>query len=84
MNKIGLFCFFKNDKTFFNLFSKSPLYLVPAIRAAMSSAYTVVSFIMSGTLPVVISFAIPSAIAVLPTPDSPTSNGLFLVLLDRI
>ena len=35
-------------------------------------------------MPSTIHSAIPSAIAVLPTPDSPTSNGLFLVLLAKI
>ena len=37
-----------------------------------------------GTLLLQIRYAKPSAIAVFPTPDSPTSNGLFFVLLDRI
>ena len=40
--------------------------------------------IRSGTFFSVISFASPSAIAVLPTPDSPTNKGLFLLLLARI
>ena len=39
---------------------------------------------MFGTLLLQIRYAKPSAIAVFPTPDSPTSNGLFFVLLDRI
>ena len=37
-----------------------------------------------GTLPSTIFFAKPSANAVLPTPGSPTNNGLFLSLLHNI
>ena len=39
---------------------------------------------MSGVSPVEIKYASPSAIAVFPTPLSPTNSGLFLFLLDRI
>ena len=42
------------------------------------------SLIKSGTLFSVINLARPSAIAVFPTPDSPTSRGLFLLLLAKI
>ena len=38
----------------------------------------------SGTSPLTILWAIPSAMAVLPTPGSPTRMGLFLVLLERM
>jgi hypothetical protein len=41
-------------------------------------------FKFSGTSPFTIRCAMPSAIAVLPTPGSPTSMGLFFVLLERI
>ena len=39
---------------------------------------------ISGTLPFTIRCANPSAIAVLPTPGSPISTGLFLVRRLRI
>ena len=39
---------------------------------------------ISGTLPLAISWASPSAIAVLPTPASPMRTGLFLVRRHRI
>src|SRR6185436_17568948 len=58
--------------------SKSPRYLVPASSAPMSSAYTVDLVSRSGTLPSTMRRARRSAMAVLPTPASPTSSGLFL------
>ena len=42
------------------------------------------SFRFSGTSPLTILNAKPSAMAVLPTPGSPIKHGLFLVFLDRI
>ena len=39
---------------------------------------------MDVTYPLDIKYARPSAIAVFPTPDSPTNNGLFLFRLDKI
>ena len=42
------------------------------------------SFRPSGTSPLTILNAKPSAIAVLPTPGSPINTGLFFVFLDRI
>ena len=50
----------------------------------MSSAKIVLSFRPSGTSWRTIRWARPSTIAVLPTPGSPTSTGLFFVLRDRI
>ena len=44
-----------------------------------SSAITRLSLSVSGTSPRTIRWARPSAIAVLPTPGSPISTGLFLV-----
>jgi len=70
--------------TAFNLSSNSPLYLAPAIKEPISSAYIILSFKPSGTSPRTILSANPSTIAVLPTPGSPISTGLFLVLLDNI
>ena len=70
--------------TAFKRSSNSPLNLVPAINAPMSKAKIRFCLRPSGTSPRTIRNAIPSAIAVLPTPGSPISTGLFLVLLDKI
>ena len=64
--------------------SKSPRYLVPASRAPMSSEYTVASARTSGTSLSTMRRARPSAMAVLPTPASPTRSGLFLRRRQRI
>jgi hypothetical protein len=45
----------------------------------MSSATTRLPFSPSGTSPATMRLASPSTIAVLPTPGSPISTGLFLV-----
>jgi hypothetical protein len=50
----------------------------------MSREKISLSFKFSGTSPLIILWAIPSAIAVLPTPGSPIKIGLFFVLLVRI
>ena len=76
--------FWTSFKTAFNLSSNSPLYLAPAINAPISKENIVLFFNPSGTSPFTILFAKPSTIAVLPTPGSPISIGLFFVLLDRI
>ncbi len=59
--------------------SNSPRYFAPAITAPMSSAISRLSRSDSGTSPFTIRSASPSAIAVLPTPGSPISTGLFFV-----
>ena len=59
--------------------SNSPRNLVPATSAPMSSAITRRFCRLSGTSPETIRCASPSTIAVLPTPGSPISTGLFLV-----
>ena len=59
--------------------SNSPRNLVPATSAPMSSAISRRSCRLSGTSPETIRWASPSTIAVLPTPGSPISTGLFLV-----
>ena len=59
--------------------SNSPRYFAPAISAAMSSDNTRLFFKVSGTSPLTIRCARPSTMAVLPTPGSPISTGLFLV-----
>ena len=70
--------------TDFKRSSNSPLYLAPAINAPISKEYKVLSCKFSGISPLIILCAIPSAIAVLPTPGSPIKIGLFFVLLERI
>src|ERR1039457_5800669 len=59
--------------------SNSPRYLAPAIRAPMSSDTMRLFLSPSGTSPRMTRCASPSTIAVLPTPGSPISTGLFLV-----
>ncbi len=70
--------------TAFRRSSNSPRYLVPASSAAMSSDSTRLLFSVSGTSPLTMRCARPSTIAVLPTPGSPISTGLFLVRRCRI
>ena len=65
--------------TAFSRSSNSPRYLEPATSAPTSSAITRRSRSDSGTSPSTIRWARPSTIAVLPTPGSPISTGLFLV-----
>ena len=64
--------------------SNSPRYFVPATSEPMSSVRTRLFASVSGTSLLTIRWASPSAIAVLPTPGSPMSAGLFLVLRERI
>ena len=69
--------------TAFSRSSNSPRYLAPAMSAPISSATRRFSFRLSGTSPEMMRWASPSTIAVLPTPGSPMSTGLFLVRRDR-
>ena len=62
--------------------SNSPRYLAPATIDARSSAMRRLPLRLSGTSPATIRWARPSTIAVLPTPGSPISTGLFLVRRD--
>jgi len=64
--------------------SNWPRYLVPATMRARSRVMTFLSIRISGTMPPEISCARPSTMAVLPTPASPMSTGLFLVRRQRI
>ena len=64
--------------------SNSPLYLAPATSAPMSRLNTRFRLRSSGTSPLTIRWAMPSAMAVLPTPGSPIRMGLFLVRRLRI
>ena len=68
----------------FSFSSNSPRYLVPATMADRSSAYTRLPSRCWGAVPSEIARASPSTTAVLPTPGSPISAGLFLVRRDRI
>ena len=72
-----------SESTAFSRSSNSPLYLEPASSEPMSSAITRRSRRLSGTSPLTIRCARPSTIAVLPTPGSPISTGLFLVRRER-
>ena len=65
--------------TAFNRSSNSPRYFAPASIAPRSSEITRLFFRISGTSPEMIRCASPSTIAVLPTPGSPISTGLFFV-----
>ena len=76
--------FLISPSTAFSLSSNSPRNFAPAISAPISSAKIVLSFSPSGTSPRTIRCASPSAIAVLPTPGSPISTGLFLVLRESM
>ena len=59
--------------------SNSPRYLAPAIKAPKSNAIRRLFCRDSGTSPLTMRKAKPSAMAVLPTPGSPIKTGLFLV-----
>ncbi len=72
-----------SDSTAFSRSSNSPRYFAPAMSAPMSSDSTFLSFRLSGTSPLTMRCARPSTMAVLPTPGSPISTGLFLVRRDR-
>jgi len=60
-----------------------PLHLEPATIAPMSIATRRLPRRPSGTSPATMRCARPSTIAVLPTPGSPISTGLFLVRRER-
>ena len=72
-------CFARSFSTAFRRSSNSPRNFAPAISAPMSSDSTRLSFRPSGTWPFTIRCARPSTMAVLPTPGSPISTGLFFV-----
>ena len=64
--------------------SNSPRYFVPASRLPTSSVRRRRRFRPSGTSPATMRRARPSTTAVLPTPGSPISTGLFFVRRERI
>ena len=69
-------------RTAFSRSSNSPRYFAPAMSAPRSSDSSVLSLMLSGTSPLRMRSARPSTMAVLPTPGSPISTGLFLVRRD--
>mmetsp|Transcript_2127 Transcript_2127/g.6346 ORF Transcript_2127/g.6346 Transcript_2127/m.6346 type:complete len:225 (+) Transcript_2127:1769-2443(+) len=71
-------------RTAFKRSSNSPLYFAPAINEPMSSAISLRPCSDVGTSFATILCARPSAMAVLPTPGSPSRTGLFFVRLDKI
>ena len=75
---------FTSSKIAFIRSSNSPRYFAPAIKEPISNSISFLSFKLPGTSPFMIRHAIPSTTAVLPTPGSPISTGLFLVLRDKI
>ena len=64
--------------------SNSPRYFVPATMPARSRTTSRLPASVSGTSSLTIRWAMPSAIAVFPTPGSPISTGLFFVRRERI
>ena len=69
-------------RTAFRRSSNSPRYFAPATSAPMSSATIFLFLSPSGTSWRMIRCASPSTTAVLPTPGSPMSTGLFFVRRD--
>ena len=84
MNRTQLPELLSSSSTFFSRSSNSPRYLVPATSAPMSSVTSRLPCSVSGTSPTTVRCASASMIAVLPTPGSPMSTGLFLVRRERI
>ena len=76
--------FFTSLSTALTRSSKSPRYFVPASSAGRSSATSRFPAMLSGASELAIYEAMPSATAVLPTPGSPMSTGLFLLRRDSI
>ncbi len=72
-------CLERSLSTALSRSSNSPRNLAPAISAPMSSARIFLFLRPSGTSPLTMRCARPSTMAVLPTPGSPISTGLFLV-----
>ena len=64
-------------RIFFTRSSNSPRYLVPATKVPISRETIRLSANSVGTSPSAIRWASPSAIAVFPTPGSPSKTGLF-------
>ena len=84
MNRIISEFFSSSFITAFILSSNCPLYLVPATKLARSNEIILLLYRTRETFFLIILIAKPSAIADLPTPGSPISNGLFFFLLLKI
>ena len=69
------------SRILFSLSSKSPRNLVPATMAPISREIILLCSMHTGTFLSAMRMEMPSAIAVLPTPGSPTIRGLFFFLL---
>ena len=72
-----------SSMTFLSRSSNWPRYWVPATMPERSSCTTRLPLRVSGTSSLTILWAMPSTMAVLPTPGSPMRTGLFLVLRER-
>ena len=83
MNRITSSFFASWSNTAFARSSNSPRYFVPATIDVTSSDHTFLFFRISGQSSLIIFRARPSAIAVLPTPGSPTIITLFFLRLAR-
>ena len=84
INKMTLPCSEASARQFLSRSSKSPRYFAPDSNAGRSSANSCICCKDSGTSPCKIFLAMPSTIAVFPTPASPIRQGLFLVRLERM
>ena len=84
MNKIMLLLFSNSLTILFIFSSNSPLYFVPDIMLARLMEIIILFFRIGGMFLVTILLANSSTIAVLPTPASPISIGLFLFFLASI
>ncbi len=84
MNRIMFFAAMTSAMIVLSRFSNSPRYFVPARIAARSRLITRLLARISGTSLSAIFCASPSTMAVLPTPGSPSTTGLFFVLRLRI
>ena len=73
-----------SSRHFFTRSSNSPLYLLPATMLDRSRASSFLPSSISGMFPSTMRWARPSTTALLPTPGSPMSTGLFLVRRMRI
>ena len=83
MNRIWPSAFsLASSMTFLRRSSNWPRYCVPATRPERSRARIRLLLRVSGTSSFTILWARPSTMAVLPTPGSPMSTGLFLVRRD--
>ena len=84
MKRMTLPSFFTSSSAFLIRSSNSPRYLVPATIPLRSRLRSFLFSSSSGASAAAMRWARPSAMAVLPTPGSPISTGLFLARRERI